>query len=169
MTFRTKPSIPETDFSGWVVKAGKGVSPSRELVPGAKVFGSAPLGGMVIYGRGVLAEYVVVPSENVVLKPQNLSFEEAAGLPIAGITAVSVMDLARVKRRERVLVNGASGGIGSLVVQMAKSAVGEEGKVVAVCSGRNEETVKGFGADEVSLLTFFLRLWIAETGWGIGH
>jgi NADPH:quinone reductase-like Zn-dependent oxidoreductase len=74
MTFRTKPSIPETDFSGWVVKTGKGVSASRELVKGAKVFGSAPLSGMIMYGRGVLAEYVVVPSENVVLKPQNLSF-----------------------------------------------------------------------------------------------
>jgi len=81
-----------------------------------------------------------------------MGWEEAAGLPVVGITALSVMDLARVKKGERVMVNGASGGIGSLVVQMAKQAVGEEGRVVAVCSGRNEGMVKGLGADEVSLL-----------------
>ncbi|KAE9371128.1 NAD(P)-binding protein [Stipitochalara longipes BDJ] len=149
MAFRTKPSIPETDFSGTVVATGTAVSPSRELIPGAKVCGSAPLSGMILHGRGVLAEYVVVPAENVVLKPEGIGLEEAAGLPIAGFVALSVMDLARVKKGERVLVNGASGGIGSLVVQIAKQAVGEEGRVVAVCSGRNEGMVKGLGADEV--------------------
>ena len=107
---------------------------------------------MILYGRGVLAEYVVVPAENVVLKPEGMGWEEAAGLPVVGITALSVMDLARVKKGERVLLNGASGGIGSMVVQMAKQAVGEEGRVVAVCSGRNEGMVKGLGANEVSLL-----------------
>lgn len=126
--------------------------PSRELIPGAKVLGSAPLAGMILYGRGVLAEYVVVPAENVVLKPERMGWEEAAGLPATGLAAPPVMDLARVKKRERVLVNGASGGIGISVVQMAKQAVGEEGTVVAVCSGRNKGMVKGLGADEVSLL-----------------
>jgi NADPH:quinone reductase-like Zn-dependent oxidoreductase len=149
MTFRTSPSIPETDFSGTVVSTGKGVPASRELVQGAKVFGSVPLGGMVLNGRGALAEYVVVPAENLVLMPKGLASEEAAGLPVPGITALSVIDLARVKRGERVLVNGASGGIGCLVVQMAKEAVGDEGRVFAICSGRNEELVGGLGADEV--------------------
>ncbi len=72
MTFRTKPSIPETDFSGTVIATGKAVSASRELIPGAKVCGSVPLAGMILYGRGVLAEYVVVPAENVVLKPEGM-------------------------------------------------------------------------------------------------
>ncbi|KAE8443359.1 hypothetical protein EG329_001917 [Mollisiaceae sp. DMI_Dod_QoI] len=149
MTFRTKPSIPETDFSGTVIATGKGVSASRELIPGAKVCGSAPLAAMILHGRGVIAEYVVVPAENVVLKPEALGWEEAAGLPVAGMVGLSVMDLGRVKKGERVLVNGASGGIGSVVVQMAKKAVGEEGRVVGICSARNEGMVKGLGADEV--------------------
>jgi NADPH:quinone reductase-like Zn-dependent oxidoreductase len=152
MTFRTKPSIPETDFSGTVIATGKAVSPSRELIPGTKVCGSAPLAGMILHGRGVLAEYVIVPAENVVLKPEGMGWEEAAGLPVVGNVALAVMDLARVKKGERVLLNGASGGIGSLVVQIAKQAVGEDGRVVALCSGRNEGMVKGLGADEVSLL-----------------
>lgn len=105
---------------------------------------------LVMGGKGALAEYVVVPAENVVLKPEGVSMEEAAGLPIAGVTALSCMDLARVKKGERVLVNGSSGGIGSLVLQLAKQAAGSEGTVVAVCSGRNLEMVKGLGADEVS-------------------
>jgi NADPH:quinone reductase-like Zn-dependent oxidoreductase len=150
MPFRTKPSIPDMDFSGTVVKISKSVPVSRELLPGTAVFGTVPMGQHLMGGKGALAEYVVVPAEYLALKPQNVKFEEAAGLPVAGITAVSVMDLARVKRGERVLVNGASGGIGSLVVQLARDVVGDEGKVVGVCSGRNLEMVKGLGADEVS-------------------
>lgn len=151
MTFRTKPSIPETDFSGIVVATGHAVSPSRELIPGAKVFGAAPIVDMILHGRGALAEYVVVPADHVVLKPDGMAWEEAAGLPVAGSVALSVMDVAKVKKGEKVLVNGASGGIGSFVVQMAKQAVGEEGRVIAVCSERNRGLVKGLGADEVRL------------------
>jgi NADPH:quinone reductase-like Zn-dependent oxidoreductase len=155
MAFRTKPSIPDMDFSGTVTKTSKSVPVSRELVPGTAVFGTVPVSQHVMGGKGALAEYVAVPAENLVLKPSNVSFEEAAGLPITGVTATSCMDLAKVKKGERVLVYGASGGIGSLVVQMAKGAVGDEGVVVGVCSGRNLEMVKGLGADEVGLISLF--------------
>jgi NADPH:quinone reductase-like Zn-dependent oxidoreductase len=158
MPFRTKPSIPDMDFSGTVVKTSKSVPVSRELVPGTAVFGTVPMSQHLMGGKGALAEYVVVPAENLVLKPGNVRFEEAAGLPVAGVTATSCMDLGRVKRGERVLVNGASGGIGSLVMQMAKDAVGDEGTVVGVCSGRNLEMVKGLGADEVSLFLYFVSI-----------
>ena len=156
MPFRTKPSIPDMDFSGTVIKTSKSVPVSRELVPGTAVFGTVPMSQHLMGGKGALAEYVAVPAENLVLKPSNVSFEEAAGLPITGVTATSCMDLAKVKRGERVLVNGASGGIGSLVVQMAKGVVGDEGMVVGVCSGRNLEMVKGLGADEVGLISLLV-------------
>ena len=72
MYFRTKPSIPEMDFSGTAVAVGKGVNVSRELVPGAKTFGSVPMGQHLTSGKGALAQYVVVPAEHVVLKPENV-------------------------------------------------------------------------------------------------
>lgn len=154
MTLRTNPSIPETDFSGTVIETGIDVSPSRGLIPGTKVWGNARILDIILHGRGVLAEYVVVSADRVVLMSEGMKWEQAAGLPVAGSVALSMMDLGTVKRGERVLVNGASGGIGSLVVQMAKRAVGEEGRVVAVCSGRNKGLVEGLGADEVSLYLF---------------
>ena len=66
-----------------------------------------------------------------------------------------MLEKAQLKRGDAVLINGASGGIGTLVVQMAKDTVGESGRVVAICSGRNVELVKGLGADEVSYFTPF--------------
>jgi NADPH:quinone reductase-like Zn-dependent oxidoreductase len=164
--FRTNPSIPETDFSGTTIKTGPKVPFSRALVPGTAVFGSIPIGEHVSSGKGVLAEYVVVPAERVCLKPDNVSFEQAAGLPIAGTTALSVLNLAKLKHGYKVLVNGASGGIGCMAVQMAKDVVGESGKVVAVCSGRNLEMVKGLGADEVILLNSIDPFTFAESRWG---
>jgi len=149
MLFRTNPSIPEMDFSGTIVKTGNKVPVSRKLVGGAAVFGSIPIGQLITSGKGALAEYVAVPAENVCLKPDSVPYDQAAGLPIAGISALSVIDLAKLKLGYRVLVNGASGGIGSMVVQLAKATVGEDGKVVAVCSSKNFEMVKGLGADEV--------------------
>lgn len=97
MLFRTNPLIPELDFSGTVVKAGKKVPASRDLVMGAAVFGSIPLGQHVTSGKGALAEYVVVPAASVCLKPDSVPFDQAAGLPIAGISALSVIDLAKLK------------------------------------------------------------------------
>ncbi|KAH7379791.1 zinc alcohol dehydrogenase [Cadophora sp. MPI-SDFR-AT-0126] len=149
MMFRAKPAIPEMDFAGTVVQIGPNVAESRNLKAGAEVFGSVLVGSHIRAGKGSLAEFVVVSAENVCLKPENMSFEEAAGLPVAGCTALALVHAAKLQEGMKVLINGASGGIGSMAVQMAKVAVGKSGKIVAICSKPNVEMVKGLGADEV--------------------
>jgi NADPH:quinone reductase-like Zn-dependent oxidoreductase len=133
-----KPATPAmgVDFAGVVEAVGGGVSGFN---PGDEVFG----------GRdGAFAEYVVVRADrNVVLKPPNITREEAAAVPIAAITALqAVRDGGKVKAGDKVLINGASGGVGTYAVQIAK-ALGAE--VTGVCSGRNVELVKSLGADHV--------------------
>lgn len=102
-------------------------------------------------GVGALAEYIVVSKESVVRKPDHVNMEEAARLGIAGCTAVPLVKGARVKMGDIVLVDGASGGVGTLIIQLAKRTLGESGKVVAVCSGKNAEFVKGLGVNEVCI------------------
>ena len=124
------------DFAGVVESVGKSVT---KFKPGDEVFG----------GRdGAFSEYVRVrESRNIVMKPANISFEEAAAVPIAAITALqAVRDSGKLKAGEKVLVNGASGGVGTFAVQIAK-AMGAE--VTGVCSGRNVELVRSLGADHV--------------------
>jgi NADPH:quinone reductase-like Zn-dependent oxidoreductase len=152
----SKPTIPELDFSGTILSVGSSVRP--ELVPGTAVFGTVHASMKFKTGVGSLAEYVVVDHDACVKKPENCSWEEASGLGVAGCSAVELVDLAKLKEGDRVVVNGASGGIGGFVVQLAKLAVGESGKVVAICSGRNMKMVKELGADEVCKPLFTLSL-----------
>jgi reticulon-4-interacting protein 1, mitochondrial len=148
--FRSNPSIPELDFSGTLVAAGSTALKSGRLVVGDSVFGSVGTEKHIKEGSGSLAQFVVVPEANVAPKPSsNATDAEAAGLGIAGCTAVALMEKARLQNGNSVLVNGASGGIGSMVVQMARDAVGTNGRVVAICSGTNAKMVKELGADEV--------------------
>jgi NADPH:quinone reductase-like Zn-dependent oxidoreductase len=130
---RPKSSLFGTDFAGVVEAVGKDVT---DLSPGDEVFG----------GRsGAFAEYV--SATNVVRKPANVTFEEAATMGIAGLTALQgIRDHGQLKAGERVLVNGASGGVGTLTVQIAK-ALGAH--VTAVCSTRNVEQTRALGADRV--------------------
>jgi NADPH:quinone reductase-like Zn-dependent oxidoreductase len=124
------------DFAGTVEAVGKNVTRFKS---GDEVFG----------GRGgALAEYVVVREEGaVVLKPENLTFEQAGSVGIAGITALQgLRDRGRIKAGQKVLINGASGGVGTFAVQIAK-AFGAE--VTGVCSTRNVELVRSLGADHV--------------------
>lgn len=148
---RTKPSIPELDFSGMIVDVGSDVPASRELRAGVPVFGSVLVGPNVSAGIGALAEYITLPATSVVRKPENVSLEKAAGFGVSGCTALVLMDSAKIQKGDKVLINGASGGVGSVVVQFAKEAVGKEGGVVAICSGCNIEMVKELGADEVCI------------------
>ena len=122
------------DFAGVVEAVGKDVT---DFEPGDEVFG----------GRtGAFAEYVC-SRLGLARKPANLSFEEAAAVPIAAITALQALrDHGRVQPGEKVLINGASGGVGTFAVQIAK-ALGAE--VTAVCSTRNVETARTIGADRV--------------------
>src|SRR5438093_1468071 len=124
------------DFAGTVEAVGKNVT---QFKPGDEVFG----------GRGgAFAEYVC-PRANraVALKPANLTFEQAASVNIAGITALQALrDKGKVQPGQKVLINGASGGVGTFAVQIAKSLGAD---VTGVCSTRNVDLVKSLGADHV--------------------
>jgi NADPH:quinone reductase-like Zn-dependent oxidoreductase len=122
------------DFAGTVEAGGPG---EPELRVGDEVYGVR---------TGAFAEYVSV-TDGVTRKPAGLSFEEAAAIPTAGLTALQgLRDRARVREGQKVLVNGASGGVGTFAVQVAK-ALGAE--VTAVCSTRNVEQARELGADRV--------------------
>lgn len=121
------------DFAGTVEAVGGAVTRFR---PGDAVFGAR---------SGAFAEYVLARERHLVPKPKNVSFEEAAAVPIAAITALQALrDAGQVGPGKRVLINGASGGVGTYAVQIAK-ALGAE--VTGVSSGRNIELVKSLGAD----------------------
>jgi NADPH:quinone reductase-like Zn-dependent oxidoreductase len=136
---KPKYSIPGGDIAGVVEAVGKDV---HSLQPGDEVFGD--LSGC---GWGGLAEYVSVPENALALKPDNLSFEEAAAVPMAGVTALQgLRDKGKIQQGQKVLIYGASGGVGTFAVQVAKSFGAE---VTAVCSTRNLEIVSSIGADHV--------------------
>jgi NADPH:quinone reductase-like Zn-dependent oxidoreductase len=123
------------DYAGTVEAAGKSVT---RFKPGDEVFGAR---------RGAAAEYITVREANAVPKPANLSFEQAAAVPVAALTALQgLRDRGKIKPGQKVLINGASGGVGTFAVQIAKSFGAE---VTGVCSTRNAEMVRGLGADRV--------------------
>jgi NADPH:quinone reductase-like Zn-dependent oxidoreductase len=132
---KPKNTIPGSDFSGTVEAVGRNVT---EFTAGDEVFGVR---------AGALAEYIcVTASRAVVLKPGNVSFEQAASIPTALVALQGLRDTARVKAGQKVLINGASGGVGTFAVQIAK-AFGAE--VTGVCSTHNVDLVKSLGADHV--------------------
>jgi NADPH:quinone reductase-like Zn-dependent oxidoreductase len=131
---RPKSLLVGHDFAGTIEAVGKGVT---DLQPGDDVFGLA---------AGAFAEFVCVES-GVGRKPTNLSFEEAAAVPIAGLSALQgLRDHGKLEPGHKVLINGASGGVGTFAVQVAK-ALGAD--VTAVCSTRNVEQSRSLGADRV--------------------
>ena len=132
---RPKQPVPGLDVAGVVEAVGGGVT---TLKPGDEVFG---------WTRGSLAEYTCAPADQLVSKPTNLTFAEAASVPETAMTALQgLRDQGRVEAGQHVLVIGASGGCGTFAVQLAK-AFGAE--VTGVCSTRNVELVRSIGADHV--------------------
>ena len=132
---KPKNKILGSDIAGRVEAVGRNV---KQFQPGDEVFGSI---------RGGFAEYVCAREDSLVLKPANISFEEAAAVPIAAVTALQgLRDKGRIQPGQKVLINGASGGVGTFAVQIAKS-FGTE--VTAVCSTRNVDMVRSIGADQI--------------------
>ena len=132
-----KPKVSRlgVDVAGQVEAVGRNVT---QFKPGDEVFGAC---------RGAFAEYVCATEDKLALKPANISFEDAAAVPVAAITALQgLRDKGRIQRGHKVLVDGASGGVGTFAVQIAKSFGAE---VTAVCSTRNVDTARSIGADHV--------------------
>ena len=122
------------DVAGQVEAVGKDAT---QFKPGDEVFGIS---------RGSLAEYAVTPERALVIKPPSVSFEQAASVPLAGLTALQGLRKGKIQPGQKVLINGATGGVGTFAVQIAKSFGAE---VTAVCSTRNVDLVQSIGADHV--------------------
>jgi NADPH:quinone reductase-like Zn-dependent oxidoreductase len=124
------------DIAGRVEAVGRDV---RQIRPGDEVFGDI--------GHGGFAEFACALENRLALKPANLSFEEAAAVPMAALTALQgLRDEGKIRAGQKVLINGASGGVGTFAVQIAKSFGAE---VTAVCSSRNLDQARSLGADHV--------------------
>jgi NADPH:quinone reductase-like Zn-dependent oxidoreductase len=131
---RPKYSSCGADVAGQVEAVGPAVT---QFQSGDDVFGVL---------RGAYAEYACGPESKLVLKPAGVSFEAAAAVPVAGLTALQALRAARVQPGQTVLINGAGGGVGTFAVQIAKAFGGE---VTAVCSTRNQEVARAIGASHV--------------------
>ena len=130
-----KRKVPGHDIAGRVEAIGRNVT---QFKPGDDIFGAC---------RGAFAEYVCAKEDNLARKPASSSFENAAALAIAALTALQgLRDKGRIQPGQRVLVDGASGGVGTFAIQIAKSFGAE---VTAVCSTRNVDTARSLGADHV--------------------
>lgn len=137
--FKPYQPIAGSDIAGRVEAVGSAVT---RFQPGDEVYGD-----LSRCGRGGFAEYVCAPENALGLKPTNMTFEEASTVPEAALVALQALrDHGRIKAGQKVLINGASGGIGTFAVQLAKSYGAE---VTGVCSAKNLELVRSLGADYV--------------------
>lgn len=125
------------DVAGQVEAVGKNPAAAGQFKPGDEVFGIC---------RGALAEYACPSERALVVKPANVTFEQAASIPLAGLTALQGLRNGNIQAGQKVLINGATGGVGTFAVQIAKSLGAE---VTAVCSTRNVDLVRSIGADHV--------------------
>jgi len=136
---KPKNKILGADIAGRVEAVGRNV---KQFQPGDEVFGD-----IADCGWGGFAEYVCVTENALVLKPASMTFEEAASVPLAAVTALQgLRDKGQIQPGQKVLINGASGGVGTFAVQIAKSFGAE---VTGVCSTRNLDMVRSIGADQV--------------------
>ena len=136
---KPKGTMLGADIAGKVEAVGKDI---KQFKVGDEVYGD-----LASCGDGGFSEYVTVLESALVLKPSNLSFEEAAAIPMAAVTALQgLRDEGKIQSGQKVLINGASGGVGTFAVQLAKYF---EAEVTAVCSTRNQELARTLGADHV--------------------
>lgn len=132
---KPKMNILGADVSGCVESVGKNV---KQFIPGDKVFGC---------GRGSFAEYTCISADKIAPKPINSTFNEAAAYPMAALTALQgLRDIGKIQKGQKVLIDGASGGVGTFAIQLAKSF---ETEVTAVCSTKKIDIAYSLGADNV--------------------
>jgi len=137
--FKPKHPVLGLDVAGYVESVGKNV---KQFKPGDAVFGN-----VFSQRLGCFAEYAIAPESLLALKPANVTFEEAAAVPLAAITALQgLRDKGQIQPGQKVLINGASGGVGTFAVQLARYFGAE---VTAVCSHHNLETARSLGANHV--------------------
>jgi NADPH:quinone reductase-like Zn-dependent oxidoreductase len=135
LDWRLKLRRPGVDLSGIVKSVGESVT---RFKPGDAVFGT---------GRGAFAEYACAPENKLIGKPESISFSGAASVPIAGLTALQALrDKGHLQPGQKVLINGAAGGVGTFAVQLAKSMGAD---VTGVCRTQNVEMVRSLGANRV--------------------
>jgi NADPH:quinone reductase-like Zn-dependent oxidoreductase len=135
LDWRMKEKRPGVDVAGEIVAVGASVT---QFKPGDAVFGG---------GKGAFAEYACAPAAKLAPKPESVSFEQAAAIPIAGLTALQALrDKGHLQPGQKVLINGAAGGVGTFAVQIAKSFGAD---VTGVCSTKNLEFVRSLGAGRV--------------------
>jgi NADPH:quinone reductase-like Zn-dependent oxidoreductase len=135
LDWRMKAERPGVDVAGEIVAVGRAVT---RFKPGDAVFG---------VGNGTFAEYACAPEAKLASKPESVSFEQMAAVPIAGLTALQALrDKGHLQPQQKLLINGAAGGIGTFAVQIAKSF---RANVTGVCSTKNVELVRSLGADRV--------------------
>ena len=135
LDWRMKDQRPGVDVAGEIVAVGRAVT---QFKPGDAVFG---------VGNGTFAEYACAPEAKLASKPESVSFEQAAAVPVAGLTALQALrDKGHLQPQQKLLINGAAGGIGTFAVQIAKSF---RANVTGVCSTKNVELVRSLGADRV--------------------
>jgi NADPH:quinone reductase-like Zn-dependent oxidoreductase len=145
-----QPGRPGVDLAGRVEAVGRNVT---QFKPGDDVFGvcvSDPKAAGAkawVHHQGAFAEYVCAPQSALAIKPENVTFEQAASVPVAALTALQgLRDKGKIQPGQKVLINGAAGGVGTFAVQIAKSFGAE---VTGVCSTRNLDMVRAIGADQV--------------------
>lgn len=132
---KPKNGVPGVDAAGQVEAVGKNI---RQFQPGDEVFGLC---------KGALAEYACTGEDRILPKPAGLTFEQAAAVPVAALTALQALrDKGKIQPGQKALIVGASGGVGTFAVQIAKSL---QADVTGVCSTRNVEMVRSIGADRV--------------------
>ncbi|MEZ4824993.1 MAG: NAD(P)-dependent alcohol dehydrogenase [Bacteroidia bacterium] len=140
--FKPKKEILGHEFSGIVEAIGNNVTKYK--------VGDEIIATPTMLKTGSYAEYICIPQDRkkgvLALKPKNLSFNEAAALPVGGMTALFLLNKAKLRKGQDVLIYGASGSVGSYAIQIAKA---QEASVVAVCSSSNFDMVKSLGADRV--------------------
>ncbi|CAM0137860.1 hypothetical protein VKS41_001078 [Umbelopsis sp. WA50703] len=148
----SKPYKVEADFAGTVVETGSNVR--QELTKGTEVFGiTINMANKLALIKGLsnpngsLVEYLVMNQNAMVIKPADTKMEIICGMAGVGCTALEFMDAAALKPGNTVLINGGSGAVGLLLLQLAKNAVGSEGRVVTTCSASKIDMVKKYNAD----------------------